>query len=359
MKNYWQSKLSSLFTNLIKFFPPEFAHNLTINILKLSFKKNFIVDNTILNQHILGLDFANPIGLAAGFDKNAEVIHQMLNFGFGFIEVGTITPKPQIGNNKPRIFRLKEDEAIINHLGFNNKGTDKVLSRLKKINLTNLHPGLIGINIGKNKDSKNFIEDYCFCLEQLGHLGHYITINISSPNTPGLRDMQLRGNIEVLVKGLQKKQQQLPSLKTKPILFKISPDLNDEQMRDVALVALANNISGLIIGNSTTERSKNLISKNKNEIGGLSGKPIFVKSTICLRKMYSMTNGQIPLIGVGGVSSGKECYEKIKAGANLIQLYSALVFHGPIVVKKIKKELIDLIKTDGFNNIKDVVGKEV
>ena len=351
--------MTKLITDLIKIFPPEFAHNLTINLLKLSLKQKIIIDNPILNQHILGLDFSNPIGLAAGFDKNAEVIKPMLNLGFGFIEVGTITPKSQKGNSKPRIFRLKEDEAIINHLGFNNKGTEKILFRLRKFNLSNLNFGLIGINIGRNKDSKNPIEDYCYCLEKLGHLGHYITINISSPNTPGLRDMQLRGNIEILVKNLQNTQIQHTNLKEKPIFFKISPDLNDEQLRDEALIALANNISGLIIGNSTTERSKNLISKNKNEIGGLSGRPLFVKSTICLRKMYSLTNGQIPLIGVGGVSNGNECYEKIKAGANLVQLYTALTFQGPEIVSKIKKELINLIKTDGFKNIKEVIGKEV
>ena len=359
MRRFWQIKLTKLITNLIKIFPAELAHSITINLLKLSFRQKINLDNPILNQHILGLDFSNPIGLAAGFDKNAEVINPVLNLGFGFIEVGTITPKPQIGNNKPRIFRLKEDEAIINHLGFNNKGTEKILSRLEKFNLSNLNSGLIGINIGKNKDSKNPVEDYCYCLEKLGNLGHYIAINISSPNTPRLREMQLRGNIEILVKNIQKKQNEHLNLKEKPIFFKISPDLNDEQLRDVALIALANNISGLIIGNSTTERSKNLISKNKNEIGGLSGRPLFVKSTICLRKMYSLTNGQIPLIGVGGVSSGNECYEKIKAGANLIQLYTALIFKGPAIVPKIKKELIDLIKTDGFKNIKDVVGKEV
>ena len=205
MRRFWQIKLTKLITNLIKIFPAELAHSITINLLKLSFRQKINLDNPILNQHILGLDFSNPIGLAAGFDKNAEVINPVLNLGFGFIEVGTITPKPQIGNNKPRIFRLKEDEAIINHLGFNNKGTEKILSRLEKFNLSNLNSGLIGINIGKNKDSKNPVEDYCYCLEKLGNLGHYIAINISSPNTPRLREMQLRGNIEILVKNIQKK----------------------------------------------------------------------------------------------------------------------------------------------------------
>ena len=185
--------MTNLIINLIKLFPPEYAHYLTINLLKLSFSHRYNFDNPVLNQHLLGLDFSNPIGLAAGFDKNAEVINPMINLGFGFVEVGTITPKFQKGNIKPRIFRLKEDEAIINHLGFNNKGTEKVFEKLRKLNLSNLSSGVVGINIGTNKDSENVIDDYCYCLEKLGPLGHYITVNISSPNTPGLRDLQLRG----------------------------------------------------------------------------------------------------------------------------------------------------------------------
>ena len=350
--------MTNLITNLIKLFPPELAHYLTINLLKLSFNHKHHPDNPILNQHLLGLDFLNPIGLAAGFDKNAEVINPMLNLGFGFVEVGTITPKFQKGNLKPRIFRLKEDEAIINYLGFNNKGTERALEKLNKLDLSNLSNGVVGINIGQNKDSKNVIDDYCYCLQKLGPLGHYITINISSPNTPGLRDLQLRGKIEVLVKALQKKQDEIDQLNKKPIFFKISPDLNDEQLRDIALMALANNIAGLIISNTTIERPRNLLSKNKNEIGGLSGRPLFVKSTLSLKKIYSLTNGQIILIGVGGVSNGNECYEKIKSGANLIQLYTALIFQGPKLITKIKKELVDLMKTDGFRTIKEVVGKD-
>ena len=195
-------------------------------------------------------------------------------------------------------------------------------------------------------------------LRKLGPLGHYITINISSPNTPGLRDLQLRGKIEVLVKAIQKKQEELDNLNKKPIFFKISPDLNNEQLRDIALMALANNIAGLIIGNTTIEIPKNLLSKNKNEIGGLSGRPLFVQSTLTLKKIFSLTNGQILLIGVGGVSNGNECYEKIKSGANLVQLYTALIFQGPQIITKIKNELVDLMKTDGFKNIKEVVGKD-
>ena len=213
--------MTNLIINLIKFFPPEFAHYLTINLLKLSFNHKHHFDHPLLNQHLLGLDFSNPIGLAAGFDKNAEVINPMINLGFGFVEVGTITPKFQKGNIKPRIFKLKEDEAIINHLGFNNKGTEKALEKLRKLNFSNLSNSIVGINIGKNKDSENVIEDYCYCLEKLGPLGHYITINISSPNTPGLRDLQLRGKIEVLVKALQKKQEGIDNLYKKVIFLMV------------------------------------------------------------------------------------------------------------------------------------------
>ena len=352
--------MTEIFLNLLKFFPPETAHKLTIFLLKLKINKNNkILDDKVLNQRLFGLDFSNPLGLAAGFDKNAEVIIPMLNLGLGFVEVGTITPKPQKGNKKPRVFRLKEDLAIINHLGFNNAGCLKVIDRLKILNSNASFQGVFGINISKNKDSKDSVEDYLYCLEKLGLYGNYITINISSPNTPGLRDLQLRGRIENLVKRIQKKQKEYEYLLNKPIFFKISPDLDDEQLRDIALMSLANNIDGLIISNSTINRFQNLLSINKNEIGGLSGKPLFIDSTLALKKMYTLTNGQIPLIGVGGVSTGSECYEKIKSGANLVQLYTALVYQGPKIISKIKLELVDLIKTDGYKNIKDVVGKSV
>ena len=352
--------MSNFFLNLFKQLPPETAHQLTIYLLKLKLNKAVKkADDSILNQRLLGIDFSNPVGLAAGFDKNAEVIVPMLNYGFGFVEVGTITPHPQEGNKKPRIFRLNEDLAIINHLGFNNKGSLKALEKLKVLNNNQSFQGIVGINIGKNINSTNAIDDYLYCLENIGCYGSYITINISSPNTPGLRDLQLRGQIENLVKKIKKKQTESELLIEKPIFVKISPDLEDEQLRDIALMALANNIDGLVISNSTIKRPNSLISENKNEIGGLSGKPLFVDSTITLKKIYTLTNGQIPLIGVGGISTGSECYEKIKSGASLVQLYTALIYQGPKVIAKIKEELVDLIKTDGYKNIKDVVGKSV
>ncbi len=310
-------------------------------------------------QHILGLDFPNPIGLAAGFDKNAEVIKASFNLGFGFVEVGTVTPKPQTGNEKPRVFRLPNENAIINHLGFNNKGLIAVKKNLKNFRKLFYENKIIGVNIGRNKITENAIEDYIFCLENLGNLSSYITINISSPNTLGLRDLQLRDNIEKLIKRIKLKKLEIESIHNKPILIKISPDLNEEQLRDIALISLANNIDGLIISNTTISRPGNLSSDQKQKQGGLSGKPLFNLSNKILKQMFELTNGQIPLIGVGGISNGSDCYEKIKSGASLVQIYTALIYSGPYLIDEIKKELVDLIKTDGYKNISEVIGKSV
>ena len=344
---------------ILKFLPPELAHSFSIQALKYLNLKYDNINDPILSQHILGLDFPNPIGLAAGFDKNAEVISSMFSLGFGFTEVGTITPLPQNGNPKPRVFRLEEDKGIINSLGFNNKGILKAKKNLIKFKSSSNKNRIVGVNLGINKNSTDSINDYLFGIESFCNLANYITINISSPNTVGLRDLQLRGKIENLIKQVVIKREKIDSLTKIPIFIKISPDLNDDQLRDIALISLANNIDGLIITNTTINRPNNLLSKNKNFKGGLSGKPLFQASNKILKKMYNLTNGQIILIGVGGISSGSDCYEKIKSGASLIQLYSALTFSGPSLISKIKKELVDLIKTDGYKNISDLIGKSV
>ena len=344
---------------ILKFLPPELAHSFSIQALKYLNLKYDNINDPILSQHILGLDFPNPIGLAAGFDKNAEVISSMFSLGFGFTEVGTITPLPQNGNPKPRVFRLEEDKGIINSLGFNNKGILKAKKNLIKFKSSSNKNRIVGVNLGINKNSTDSINDYLFGIESFCNLANYITINISSPNTVGLRDLQLRGKIENLIKQVVLKREKIDSLTKIPIFIKISPDLNDDQLRDIALISLANNIDGLIITNTTINRPNNLLSKNKNFKGGLSGKPLFQASNKILKKMYNLTNGQIILIGVGGISSGSDCYEKIKSGASLIQLYSALTFSGPSLISKIKKELVDLIKTDGYKNISDLIGKSV
>ena len=344
---------------ILRLLPPELSHTITINFIKYFRVRQKSIEDSILAQHLMGLDFANPIGLAAGFDKNAEVMHSMFSFGFGFLEVGTITPQPQSGNSKPRVFRLSEDKAIINSLGFNNKGIKKVKKNLIKHQKSYLNNKIVGVNIGKNKNSSEAIDDYLIGLEELGDLASYITINISSPNTEGLRDLQLRGKIEKLIKKIIDKRDEIKNINTKPILIKISPELNEDQLRDIALISLANNIDGLILTNTTTNRPKDLISKNKIYKGGLSGKPLFENSNHILRKMYHMTNGQIKLIGVGGISNGSDCYEKIKSGASLVQLYTALVYSGPNLINSMKSDLIDLIKTDGYKNVSDVIGKSV
>ncbi len=345
--------------NILRLLPPEIAHSITIKTLKYLRLKSKNFDDQILSQHILGLDFPNPIGLAAGFDKNAEVMNSMFSFGFGFVEVGTVTPMPQYGNTKPRVFRLTEDKAIINSLGFNNNGSKKIKKNLNKNRNAEFNNKIIGINIGKNKNSINAIDDYLYLIQDLGNLASYITVNISSPNTAGLRDLQLRGNIEKLIKKIIKKRDEIDSINNKPILIKLSPDLNEDQLRDIALISLANNIDGLILTNTTTNRNQKLLSQYKIKNGGLSGQPLFERSNQTLRKMFTLTNGQIPLIGVGGIFSGSDCYAKIKSGASLVQLYTSLVYSGPGLISKIKNELIDLIKTDGYKNISEVIGKSV
>ena len=351
--------MNNIFFNFIRSFPPEVSHYFTIKLLKFYFFTKVQKDDPSLSQHIFGLDFSNPIGIAAGFDKNVEVVGSLLNLGFGFVEAGTITPKAQFGNQKPRIYRLIEDNAIINHLGFNNKGSVYAKKKLSRLNLNNLSTGVVGVNIGKNRDTNDLINDYIYCFEELGPLAHYVTINISSPNTPGLRDLHERTQLEKLIKNLKKIKNNSLNLDSKPIIIKIAPDLNDDKLRDIALISLANGIDGIIISNTTTDRPAYLLSKNKNRIGGLSGKPLFKKSNLVLKKMYNLTNGQIPLIGVGGISNGADFYEKIKSGASLAQIYTALTYHGPGLVQKIKKEILYQLKIDGYNNIKHAIGKDV
>ena len=347
---------------ILRLLPAEFAHYLTIKILSFDFFKIFFKipkDDQILKQFIWNLEFKNPIGLAAGFDKNGEAINSLLEFGFGFIEVGTVTPKEQAGNEKPRIFRLTKDKAIINHLGFNNQGIEKVLKRLKKrYENRNYLNGIVGINIGKNAESKLISKDYIDCMKSLGKYSDYIVINISSPNTPGLRNLQNRQYLENLIIELKKIRNVDNAIKSKPLLIKISPDLNQEQKRDIALTSLAQGIDGIIVSNSTTSRPNTLLDNNRNEIGGLSGRPLFVSSTLLLREMYDLTGGKIILIGVGGISSGRDVYEKIKAGASIVQIYTSLIYEGSGFIERINRELVYLLKADGYSNISQAIGNE-
>jgi len=333
---------------------PETAHDLAIKSLKFSpFTKNmFQVDGEqILNIEVLGKKFSNPIGLAAGFDKSAEVYNSILKLGFGFVEVGTVTPLKQFGNPKPRIFRLEEDNALINRLGFNNDGIDAVKKRIK----SNRKIGILGINIGPNKETQDQKNDFCLGLKNFFDLADYITVNISSPNTKGLRDFHDEKKLEDLLENLNMVKR---NKKTKiPLLIKISPDIEDKDIVRIVNLVLKKDISGIVLTNTTDSNRHNLISEVKREEGGLSGEPLREISTDIIKKFYKQLNGKIPIIGVGGVSSGKSAYEKIIAGASLLQLYTAFVYRGPTAAKDIKKELIQILKSEGVKSVKDIIGK--
>lgn len=340
-------------------FPPETAHNIAIKSLKYNLvpaQKTF--ESEILHNNIFGLSFKNPVGLAAGFDKNAEGLNCLSNQAFGFLEVGTVTPKPQIGNPKPRIFRLEQDKAIINCLGFNNKGINYYKNNISKFNKSeNI---IVGANLGKNKDTKSATEDYLLLLKEIYGLTDYITINISSPNTPGLRDIQNQKDLDSFLKIILAKRNDLAIQHNKkiPLLLKIAPDNSDKQIKQMAEVVSDNAPDGLIISNTTIGGREALKSSNKRDIGGLSGKPLFDISTKNLSAFYKATKGEVPIIGVGGISSTQGAYEKIKKGASLIQIYSALIYQGFELVNDIKKGLVDLSQKDGLKNIKEAIGVE-
>jgi dihydroorotate dehydrogenase len=306
----------------------------------------------MLAQTLWDRDFPNPVGLAAGFDKNAEVPNAMLAFGFGFVEIGSVTPKPQPGNPRPRLFRLAEDGAVINRMGFNNDGMVRVAQRLSNRRKS----GLVGVNLGRNKETADPIGDYEKGVAALGPYADYLVVNVSSPNTPGLRALQGRGPLEELVGRVRLA---LDKLTAPPaLLLKIAPDLESAELRDIATVALNGGLAGLIVSNTTTERPASLRSHFAGETGGLSGLPLFEQSTRILHTMYALTEGKLPLIGVGGIASAEHAYAKIRAGASLVQLYSALVYQGPALVGRIKQGLTTLLRRDGFANVTDAVGAD-
>ena len=338
---------------ILNFVPPELAHNLAIKFFS-NFKKKIKPDDPILNVKVCNLKFTNPIGLAAGFDKNGEAFDGLMRLGFGLVEIGTVTVNPQYGNKKPRIFRLLEDKAIINRLGFNNIGAEKVLQNIEKYDSAN-GPGLLGVNLGKNLDSKELIEDYLKLLKIFNRKASYITLNVSSPNTPGLRELEQKDNLDKLVKKISLfKRKNSVNI---PVFLKIDPDLSKEQLGDIADIVLSSTIDGVIISNTSIHRSNELISRHANEKGGISGLPIKKISNRLLKDFYILTNGKIPLIGVGGISSGKDAYERILNGASLIQFYTSLIYKGPSIVSNIKKELIYFLKKDNYNSINQAIGK--
>ena len=335
---------------------PETAHDLAIKSLKLNIfpSKMFEVeDEQMLNIKLLGKNFPNPIGLAAGFDKSAEVYNSLLKLGFGFVEVGTVTPLKQLGNPKPRIFRLENDQALINRLGFNNDGIDAIKARIK----SDKKKGILGVNIGPNKETKDQKNDFSLGLRNFHDIADYITVNISSPNTEGLRDFHDQEKLKDLLFTLNKIKKEKDT--NIPLLLKISPDINNNHIPEIADVAIKNNISAVILTNTTNSNRDNLKSEFKQEEGGLSGDPLHQISTNMIKKFYKQLDNKIPIIGVGGVNSGKSAYEKIIAGASLLQLYTGFVYRGPSAAKDIKKELIQILKSEGVKNIKEVIGKGV
>lgn len=339
---------------------PETAHRAGICAMKRGIHPQYHpVEDPRLKVTLWERQFPNPVGLAAGFDKNAEVIGPMLKMGFGFVEVGTVTPKPQEGNPRPRVFRNPENEAVINRMGFPNKGLEEFKTNIEKFLEERPRPsGLVGINIGMNKNQKDPAKDYCRLLRHLGSYGDYFTINISSPNTPGLRNLQERDNLMELF-GAIKEERRKRCDKTfpPPLLVKLAPDLTQQQQEELAQTAIDAEIDGLILTNTTLERPDFLPEKFRSETGGLSGKVLTDKSNEITRNFYELTKGKIPIIGVGGISSGKDAYDRIKAGASLIQLYSALVYHGPELANRINEELLELLTKDGLKNVAEAVGK--
>ena len=341
--------------SLIFKFDPETAHNLAIQSLKLNLTPNLMNENKddpMFRTNLFGKEIDNPIGIAAGFDKNAEVYNPLFKLGFGFVEVGTVTPLKQYGNPKPRVFRLVEDQALINRLGFNNLGAEDVSNRIR----SNLNKGLLGINIGPNKDSSDRQNDYLIGLRTFHDIADYITINISSPNTENLRSFHDEKKFEELINSVQEEKAKLKS--KIPIVIKISPDILEEQIELLSKVLLDYKVSAVIISNTTARNREKLNNILKHQKGGLSGKPLEEEANKLISKFYKLLKNRIEIIGVGGVDSGESAHRKFLAGASHVQLYTGMVFQGPNIVGKIKKELKEILIADGIKNFKEIIGKK-
>ena len=345
----------SKFRSLIFKIDPEIAHTLAIKSLKFNLGPNIFDENKndpMFQTTLFGKKIDNPIGIAAGFDKDAEVYNPLFKLGFGFVEVGTVTPLGQYGNPKPRVFRLVEDQALINRLGFNNSGAKDINLRIR----SKIPKGLLGINIGPNRDTKNRLNDYLIGLRTFHDIADYITINISSPNTKNLRDFHDQEKLNELLDFVE---QEKKNLKTNiPIVVKISPDILDEQVNQISQILLNHEVKAIIVSNTTDGNREKLQNILKYQKGGLSGKPLELKSNQLINKFYNLLKDKIEIIGVGGVDSGKSAYEKFLAGANYLQLYTGMVFQGPNIISKIKKELKELLIKEGVKNFSAVVGKK-
>ena len=345
----------SKFRSLIFKIDPEAAHNLAIKSLKLNLIPNLMdadKDDPMFKSTLFGKEIDNPIGMAAGFDKNAEVYKSLFKLGFGFVEVGTVTPLKQYGNPKPRVFRLVEDQALINRLGFNNLGAENVSNRIR----SNLNKGLLGINIGPNKDSNDRLNDYLIGLRTFHHIADYITINISSPNTENLRSFHGKEKFDKLMNSIQEEKVKLKS--KIPIVVKISPDISEEQIELVSKILLDHKVSAVIVSNTTSGNRAKLNDILKHQKGGLSGKPLEEEANKLISKFYKLLKDKIEIIGVGGVDSGESAHRKFLAGASYVQLYTGMVFQGPNIVGKIKKELKEILIADGIKNFREIIGRK-
>lgn len=354
-----------MFSNLFALAKPvlhkmdaETAHKLTIQGLKTGLVPSCPkTQDDKLKTTLWNRTFPNPIGLAAGFDKNAEVVGPMLKLGFGFVEAGTVTPKPQDGNPRPRVFRDVSNEAVINRMGFPNKGLEDFRHNIERYFEIRPRPnGLVGINIGMNKGQEDPAKDYCTLVRALGPYADYLTVNISSPNTPGLRNLQERENLLPLLSRVLEEREKSCRDNAPPLVVKLAPDIDVSKQEDVANSILESGVDGLILTNTTLDRPEYLPEEFRSEAGGLSGRPLTNKSVKVIRNFYQYTNGKLPIIGAGGVSSAQDAYDKIKAGASLVQLYSALVFQGPALVPDILEGLSHLLRKDGLDHISKAVG---
>ncbi|UTW50807.1 quinone-dependent dihydroorotate dehydrogenase [bacterium SCSIO 12827] len=336
---------------------PETAHSLALMALSMGLAPPVATaPRPILKTRVWGMEFTNPVGLAAGFDKDARVPQAVLGLGFGFTEVGSVTPKPQLGNPKPRLFRLTEDRAVINRMGFNNGGHDAMAARLSKFRAGSMGLGIAGVNLGRNKDSSDEVQDYVLGVERLGAMASYLVVNVSSPNTPGLRTLQDRGPLTALLTAVKAARDGLAN--RPPLLVKIAPDLASADLEDIAAVAADVGIDGIIATNTTISRPAGLRDSQKGQIGGLSGAPLKAMAKSVISDLYQLVGRDIPLIGVGGIATGADAYARIRAGASLVQIYSALVFEGPYLAARIAAELADLLERDGFKSVAAAVGAD-
>jgi len=349
------SGLFGLGQSLLLALPPERAHDLAIKSLELGlYPRASQPDDKRLAQHLFGLDFPNPIGMAAGFDKNARVPRELLGMGFGFVEVGTLTPRAQSGNASPRLFRSIADRAIINRLGFNNEGQDAALERLKP-----RLGGIVGVNLGAGRDSEDRIGDYVQGIARMAEVASYFTINISSPNTPGLRDLQAPEALDALLKRVQ--EARAATRRKPPLLVKLAPDIAEEDLPEVVRVIVSHGVDGIVVSNTTLSR-EGLVPEGlrdqgfAKEAGGLSGRPLFARATRMLARIYKLTDGKLLLIGVGGIDSPETALAKIEAGASLIQLYTGLVFEGPSLIGRIKQALVAAMEQRGAQSLKPMIG---